>query len=246
WIIYLRPAVVAFLIGQDPYFGNWFVNPPWLLVLLAPFGLLPPFWGAVGIDLVSVSGLVALCRKSGKIWMALPLVLSFPSLVLLWSANVDGLSLWGLALGGPVGLLLLSTKPQVAGLVGVVWTAQAWREGGWRKAAILVAPTLVVALVFLVIYPHWPSVVFAPTQRTGQSDATGFPWFMPLGLALLAAAVRRNREEWAALASMMVASYARPQSWIGAMTLLAVRYPPEGIIAVAASWLIPFLILGKL
>ncbi|MBI3361887.1 MAG: hypothetical protein HY023_12340, partial [Chloroflexi bacterium] len=168
--------------------------------------------------------------------MAVPLALSFPMAVLVWMANVDGFALWGLALGGPVGLFLLSIKPQVAGLVGLVWVAQAWREGGWRKVLILTAPTLVIAVIFTLVYPHWLSVILAVPARPGGNESTGFPWYVPLGLALLVFAVRRNRNEWAALATMMVAPYARTQSWVGALVLLAVRYPLEGLIASAASW----------
>lgn len=246
WFFAFQPAVLAFLHGQDPYTVSNFFYPPWLLLGIAPLALLPPFWGAVGMNLISLSGLVALCRKAGKIWMALPLALSFPMIVLLWHANVDGLVLWGLAAGGPIGLLLLSTKPQVAGFVGIVWALQAWRDGGGRKLAALIIPTLTVALVFLIIYPRWPSVVFAPTDRTGRSDTTGFPWYLPLGLAMLVAAVKRRREDWAALASMMVAPYARAQSWIGALALLTCRYPLEGMVAIAASWLVPLISVGKI
>jgi hypothetical protein len=82
--------------------------------LIAPLGLLPPEWGAIGMNLPAVSGLIALCIRLGKPWVALLVGVSFIFVFALLDGNVEGLVLWGLAIAGPAGLLLLSVKPQVA------------------------------------------------------------------------------------------------------------------------------------
>lgn len=237
WIVYFYPALQTFLRGGDPYSVPGYVNPPWLLVFLAPLGFVPPLWGAVALDAVVLIGLTLLCRKAGRPWMLLPLALSFPALVLLWTVSVDGLSLLGLALGGPLGLILLLTKPQIAGLVGAVWAVKAWQAGGWRPVAWLVLPAAIVAALSAWWYPHW-----LPTMLTAASwghRTNGFPWYFPFGVAVLVMALRQKREDWAALANLMVVPFATAQSWIGAYSLLALAYPLEGGIAIAASWLIP-------
>lgn len=87
--------------------------------------MLPPDWGAFGMDLVAVSGLIAVCRRLRKPWVALLVGVSAVFVYVLLDANVEGYVLWGLALGGPVGLLLLSVKPQAAIFVAVIWGIRA-------------------------------------------------------------------------------------------------------------------------
>jgi hypothetical protein len=244
WIIYTYPALLAFVTGMDPYAAvPGFVNPPWMLALLSPLALLPPLAGAIVLDAIALTGLVALCRKAGRTWLALPLAVAFPMATLLWHGQVDGLVLWGLALGGPVGLFLLSTKPQVAGLVGLVWLVRAWRQGRWRQATILILPTAVVALVFTWLYPSWLSEFSTAATRTYTTN--GFPWTLPVGAAALVAALRHDREDWAALATVFLAPYVNVQSWMGALALFAIQYPVEGMAAALGSWLAPIWILGR-
>jgi hypothetical protein len=244
WIVFAHPALMAFVRGQDPYtVVPGFVTPPWMLAMLSPLALLPPVGGVIVLILIALSGQVALCRKFGKIRLALPLALSFPMAVLLWMGQVDGIVLWGLTLGGPAGLLLLSAKPQAAGLVGLIWAMRAWREGGWKKTARLVAPTMAVAAVFALLYPNWLRGMSAASGWAWTTN--GFPWSIPLGVAMLVMAVRRDREDWAALATILLAPYANLQSWVGALALLTLSYPTEGAAASLATWLIPIALLAR-
>jgi hypothetical protein len=244
WIVFAYPALMAFLSGRDPYTAvPGFVTPPWLLLLLSPLALLRPEHGVVALGVITLTGLVALCRRGGHTWLALPLAVSFPMATLLWHGQVDGVALWGLTLGGPVGLLLLSAKPQVAGLVGAVWLVRAWRSGRWRAVLTLLAPTAIVAAVFILLYPSWLRGV---AQAAGWAHTTnGFPWLAPLGVAGLVAALRQEREDLAALATVLIAPYANVQSWVGALALLALRYPLEGVVAALATWVIPALLLAR-
>src|SRR5438876_12407395 len=113
WIYGIFPAVQAFLTGGNPYaptpdpLGGYHY-PAWLLPLVTPFGLLPPVWGAVGMGIVAATGLVALCIRVKRPWIALLMSVSIPMLATVYWANVEGFCLWGLALGGPIGFFLLS------------------------------------------------------------------------------------------------------------------------------------------
>jgi len=242
WIVFAYPALMAFVSGGDPYAAvPHFVTPPWMLALLSPLALLTPLQGVIVLAAITVTGLVALCGRKSRLWLAVPLAVSFPMMTLLWHGQVDGVIMWGLTLGGPVGLLLLAAKPQAAVFVGLVWAMQAWREGGWIRVARLVLPLLVVAAVSAYLYPNWVRGML--TASAWAHTTNGFPWSLALGAGVLVAALRGRRDDLAALATLLVAPYANVQSWVPAMALLSARYRWEVVAACAASWLIPWWLL---
>jgi hypothetical protein len=128
WLRSFLPAVQRFLAGGNPYAigagWQWFANPPWLLPLLVPFAWMGPL-GGLAMGLIAISGTTVLCLKLvHPIWkgvlVAVIACVSIPFLTLVALGNVDGFVIWGLVLGGPAGFFLLSVKPQVASLVGLV------------------------------------------------------------------------------------------------------------------------------
>ncbi|MGQ0603683.1 MAG: hypothetical protein ACT4QE_18535 [Anaerolineales bacterium] len=260
WIVYAYPALMTFVSGGDPYtvVPN-FVNPPWMLLLLSPLSLITPLQGVVILGVITVTGLVALCGRSPrasnevdkqrgeargarKLWLAIPLAISFPMMTLLWHGQVDGVILWGLTLGGPFGLLLLAAKPQAAVFVGLIWAMQAWREGGWKQAARLVLPVVIAAVVSAFLYPSWVRAMLSASAWAHTTN--GFPWSLALGAGVLVSALRGQREDLAALATVLLAPYTNVQSWVPAMALLSARYQWEVVAACAASWLIPIWLLA--
>lgn len=241
WVLAFLPAALRFLSGADPYAaplysGFWYANPPWLLPLLVPFALLPAQWGAYGMGLVAFTGLGALAFRLHKPWLILLVGLSFVFVSVVVDSNVDGFVLWGLALGGPVGLFLLSTKPQVASLVALVWLWQAWQTGRWRGVLKLTGPTLLIAAVFTVWFPHWPLALVTAHARADSGNANLWPWLVAPALGLLAWALRRKRESPAALASAWTAPYLLVHSYVGALALVAADYPWMGAALVVLSW----------
>ncbi|NUM45525.1 MAG: hypothetical protein HUU38_12545 [Anaerolineales bacterium] len=240
WILAFYPAVKAFLAGQNPYGMGLrdFLNPPWVLPFLAPFGFLSPELGAWGINLVNLSGLVAFCRKAGRWWMALPLALSFPMGVLLWHAQIEGFLLWGMVIGGPVGFLFLTFKPQVGGGLALLWLWQAWQKQGWKGVVRLTWPTVLLAILFTLLYPNWIGAMFSATEQGSAGAIGGFPWLIPLGVFLLVQGIRTQREELAAPGMLFLSPYARFHSWLISLAIAACQYPLEGVLACAASWVV--------
>ena len=244
WIGFFYPAIWLFLTGGDPYgplqphLPDRYFNPPWLLPLLAPFGLLPVTWGAWAINAFSILGVFAFCAKHKKPWLTLPVVMSYPMIDQYYHGSVDGFVIWGLVLGGPVGLFLLSTKPQVAGLVGLLWAIEAYREGGWKSVARLLAPTAILAVVSTLLYPQWITTALSARGFPGAASANLFPWLAPLGLVLAVQAVRRRREDWAILATNLLSPYLRAHSWTAAMVTVSVRYPWFAWVLSPLSWLL--------
>ncbi|MHC1783866.1 MAG: hypothetical protein AB9891_14125 [Anaerolineaceae bacterium] len=238
WFEYFYPALQVFLSGNNPYINAEIGNPPWTFFILSPLGFLPPIWSLVAINLISITGLVTFFFKNKKKWLAFPLVLSYPFLVLLSNSNLEGLLLWGLTIGGPVGLILLTAKPQAALLVGIIWAIKTWKKGGLKSLAILVGPLIILTVLSIIIYPEWPRNLLIFSNRNDGDLANGFPWLVPLGIGLFVGAVRNEREDWAAVATLLVAPYVRIQSWTIALCLLSLSYPIEGAIMAMSTWLV--------
>jgi len=241
WFLYYFPAIKAFLAGQNPYTSLDVVvsYSPWTLLILSPLGFLPAMWGYVIVGIINITGLLAFLRKQNcKLWQALPIAFSFPFISLILWGNLDGMSLWGLAIGGPLGLILLSVKPQAAFLVSLVWVKQAWDQGKFPAVVRLVAPFILLVGVTLYFYPEWiQRIIFTGGHARGLL-ANGYPWFIPLGLALLVAALRNNREDSAVLGTVLVSPYVRIQSWVATLTFLIVKFPLEGTVAAISTWFV--------
>jgi len=236
WRTAFWPAVQTWISGHDPYASPLFLSPPWLLPLIAPFGLLPPAWGAVGVNLVALTGLIALCVRLGKPRVALLVGVSAVFMYVLLDGNVEGYILWGLALGGPVGLLLLSVKPQAAMLVGVVWSIQAWQKARWRGLLTLLLPTAIVSGLFTIVYPQWIGASLGARHQPQATSVNLWPWLLPVAGGLMIFAVVKLRQAWAALATNLALPYFRFHSYIGTLVLIAAEMPWLGALAVAGSW----------
>lgn len=232
------PAIKALLSGASPYNNSEIGNPPWAFFLLAPLELLPPYWSLTGINLLVISGLVSFFFVKGKKWRAFPLVLFYPFIVLFSNSNLEGLLLWGLVIGGPIGLILLAVKPQAAILIRLVWCVKAWKKGGWKQLAILVSPLILLTIASIIIYPVWLDNLLFFTRRPDGVMINGFPWLVPFGIGLGIIAVRRGREDWAAAATLLLMPSLRIQSWTVALCLLVLSYPLEGSIMALSTWIL--------
>src|SRR5260221_5885087 len=240
WMRAFFPAVQAFVTGGNPYApldrGGGFPNPPWLLPLLVPFGLLPPIWGHIGMGIVAITGLVALCVRLRRPWVALLVAGSIPMLSTIYWGNVEGFCLWGLAVGGPIGFFLLTVKPQVAGLVGLVWIWEAYQKERLLGVAKLVGPTAAIAVVSTFAYPQWIPAMLESQAQVNGGAVNAWPWLVPLGLLLLYQALKMKRGSWAGVSTAMITPYLRDHSLIAATTLDAADYPILGVIFLVSPW----------
>jgi hypothetical protein len=238
WLDFLYPAIHTILAGLNPYTNQEIAQPPWTFLILAPLAFLPPMLSVIGINFISVSGVVTFFYRNKKKWLAFPLVASYPFLVLLAMGNLDGLLMWGLTIGGPIGLILLMIKPQAGILVGFIWAIKAWKKDGLKAVAILVGPVAVLTIISVILYPQWPGNLLWFSSRNFGQVTNGFPWLVPLGIGLFIAAVRKEREDWAAVATLLITPYVRTQSWTIALCLLALYNPLEGVIVSLSTWLV--------
>jgi hypothetical protein len=244
WILAYFPTIWRWVSGGDPYAVNpsglYFMNPPWLLPIIAPFGLLPPTIGAIAMGVLFATGVVAVCARYKRPWVALLIIASMPVLVGIADGQVDGIVLWGLALGGPFGFLLLSVKPQVASLVAIVWVMKEYKKGGWKAVAKLVGPTAVIAIASTIMYPQWVSSMMSANNQMGAIRINLWPYLIPVGVGLLLLALRNRHEVFASFATNLLVPYLRVQSYSGTLALAA-EYPWLCAVFAVGSWLFLFM-----
>lgn len=169
-------------------------NPPYVFALLYPLALLPVRWGIFVYSFVGVAAIYLTHRLTHvNRWL---LLLSYPVLRNLFYNQLDMLSMLGVALGWwaverkrpwwlGVALVLLGIKPQVTGVLGIVYLA--W---GWHYTA-LVIPSIVLLYSFLV-YGFYLTDWVAHTlqQSTGANvffhgGLGAFPWGLLAWLPLI-------------------------------------------------------------
>ena len=109
-------ALFAFLAGHDPYsYVKIFGSPPYTLLFLLPLGWIPPQW-AIALPAIALFYLAYRFRSP---WLILIVGSSFPFIASSAYANIDWMIMIGVAIGGRLGIVLDTLKPQ-AGLFAIV------------------------------------------------------------------------------------------------------------------------------
>ena len=152
-------------------------NPPWLLLVLLPLGLLPFDWAVRVWGLCSVGLILAACAWTWR-WVADPAdrlglvivlvsALAFGQTVsCLAVGQIGALLLFGLVLGlwclqtghdhcAGIALLLTTIKPHMTYFL--LWLVLLWviRRRRWKVAVGLLGSALACMLVLWLIFPGW-------------------------------------------------------------------------------------------
>lgn len=237
WYHSYRPAVWNVLNLKSPYTVD-FQNPPWTLLFLLPFALLPPEVGRAAMLLVGFSGFAyfALAKGARPVVLGLFLI-SPPVLHSLINSGIDWLVLLGLLMPPQIGLFFVVIKPQIGVAVVIFWLVEAWRKGGWREAVRVFWPVTLLTLISFVIFGLWPlQMAVVNLDESVWWNATFWPASIPVGLALLVAAIRTRKIEFAMGASPCLSPYVLLHSWVGAFAAL-LRRSPEFIAAWIGLWI---------
>ncbi|MCC6905244.1 MAG: hypothetical protein IT326_05320 [Anaerolineae bacterium] len=236
WYAVFRPAGLAVLQGESPYSVPGFRNAPWAILPVLPFAWLPANTGRAAYLLLSLIAFAYAAYKLGAPPLTLiAFLLSPPVLHCLLNANNDWLPLLGFVLPPQIGLFFVVVKPQMGIAMVLYWLIETLREGGWRRTVQTFAPVTIVTLASFVLFGFWPERFLEPTTYI-QNDSL-WPASIPIGLALLAAAIKRRTPEYAMAASPCLSPYLILHSWSGALITL-VRNPAEMLAAVGGLWLL--------
>ena len=246
WQYGFRPAVYAILSGHSPYNLKGFVDPdwesvgfynaPWALLPLIPLALLPVKVGYALLIMVSLTSFGWVAYRLGAKPVTIGLLLVSPPVVHgVLVGNLDWLAALGCALPPQIGLVWIIVKPHMGVAIAVFWLVEAWRQGGWRGVLHTFWPATLVLLISLLIFGLWP--LRFERMYSEVWNASLWPLSIPVGLALLAAAIHKRRIEYAMAGSPCLSPYLNMHSWVGALLALSGSLP-EMAAAVAGFWIL--------
>lgn len=236
WRTAFRPAAREMLSSGNPYHVEGFFNPPWTVLPMIPFALLPERVGSAAMLVLGLAGFAYGAHRLGASPLVLgAFLLSPPVLHSLLNGNIDWLPIVGFVLPPQIGLFFVLTKPQMGSAVAVYWLVEAWRRGGLKEAARVFWPVSAALVLSFVLYGLWP-------LRSGQEielwwNASLWPLSIPVGLTLLVAALRRRRIEYAMGAAPCLSPYVLLHAWSGALAAV-LKHKVEALAAIAGLWIV--------
>jgi hypothetical protein len=228
WLVFMA-GVGAWLSGKDPYtsFSPPFASPPHALFIFTALSWATPFIAT----LFPVVALIFVAFRQRKRYLIPVVGLSFPFMMLGVFANVDWMVMIGLAVGGRVGVVLDSIKPQMGAGAILVEIA---KRGTWRERARLLLPLVILALLTLPLWGAW-------LQNMGNVRAywwnfSLFPYSVPFGLAGLVLAWRRKDPLYGVAATLALSPYWQITNLVPVVYLIAARSWRWGVVASVATW----------
>ena len=172
WQYTFYHAARMLLTGHNPYLVPTFNNPPWTLLPLIPFALLPESIGTTFYFVFSVLAYAFVAHKLQARPLAfVAFMLSSPVLYGLYRLNIDALVLVGFVLPAPIGLFFVMMKPQMGMAMAMYWLVQAWKTGGIKKVALTFGPVVIGIRAFVFIF--W-KLDYKPAIRPDSLDLEHF------------------------------------------------------------------------
>jgi len=235
WPEIFRPAVYKLLSFQSPYLIDRFFNPPWALIPLLPFALLPERlgWSLLAVTTFFVLGFVA-HRMGAKWWMVMALLLLPHTLYNGLQVNVDWLAALGFIMPPQIGLFFILLKPQLGAPLALFWLIETWRTGGWRKAIKIFAPVTTAFLISFLIYDLY---ITRSTELILQDGKSFWPFSIPIGVILLFLSIRSRKPALSIFSAPFLSPYTQPYSWPYSLLGLINR-PKIFLVFILIMWII--------
>ena len=100
--------------------------------------------------------------------------------------NGEGLVALGMVLPLPLGIVVLMLKPQIGLALTAYYVLSAYVHDGWKRAALILVPVLVLFTVSFFLYGAWFLKPLEVIERT-YNTIYFFPIGVPVGVALIVA-----------------------------------------------------------
>ena len=225
----------------DPYRVPGYLNPPWIALLLYPLTFLPERLAQAVIAFLNLAvTLLLVVRCGGNRWSVLLALTSAPFLSLLVNGNMDWLPMAAFLLPAEAGLAVALSKPQVGMLAGLLWFKRA------KRKLLFLLPATGLLLLSFVVWGWWVPQMFAQTGPGGRAvgpwNVSPFPWMIPVGLALLYFAWKREDELLAVAATLCLVPYFAIYSLTAFFAMFAARSPRHAVIAWVVLWIFFFVL----
>lgn len=231
WKVYID-AAKHLIHGESPYKipGRCqFYNPPWILLVILPFTVLPyPYNLALFMSVGFVVYLLVYTRYNDNPLATVFYLLSAPIVWGLIAGQIDWIVLAGVLLPPQYGLFLILAKPQVGCLVALIWLIEAYQE---KRVIRTFLPVSVAFGVSFLIYGFWPLNWIGLVE---SEPMAWWPYTLIVGVPLLGWALRTRDVRLAICASPMLSPHSMLHSWSG--SLLAVSHPVVMAILSVGTW----------
>ena len=238
WVKTYRPATIALLNGLSPYAIDIYFAPPWALIPLIPFALLPEQIGRGAIFSLGLIVFAYTAVKLGGNKIALTaFVLSPPVIHCLYNSNIEWMPILGFILPPQIGIFFVSIKPQIGIGIAIYWLFSAWRKGGFREIIRIFAPFIIVLILSFLVFGFWPSRFRETISLTQSYNSSIWPLGIPIGILLLIKAFRSKNSIPAMAAGPFLSPYVLFHAYSGAIISLV----PSAIESVGVSiglWII--------
>lgn len=231
-----RPATLDFLSGRNPYENPWIFNPPWVFVALSPMAVLPEKVGSV---IVSVAHVTVFAIAGYKL-RAKPILLAaflFSPHVLwgIFNPNIDWLVLMGIFMPPQIGLFFVLAKPQLGLVLSVLWTVNAFKEGGIKKVLSITYPVAIAFLLSFLFYGLWPLRSSLLVDKYWNMSL--WPYGILPGIILAALAIAKNSKRLSVLTGPLLSPYVGPQT-TPVLPLMLLPNQIHFAIAIAMMWIV--------
>ncbi len=237
WHSAFRPAARAYLSLQSPYNIERYVSPPWTAILLIPFAVFPEQVGRVLQFVVAILMLSFIIKRlGGSLFSTVIFLLSPPIMHMLLNGNLEWIALSGLIMPPQIGLFFILIKPQVGIGIAIFWLVEAFRGGGFKQVIYTFAPITIVSLLFMIPFGFWPNH-FWYSYTIAYWNASLWPASIPVGLVLLAHAIRNRTFKPALAAGPCLSPYVLLHSWSAAL-LAIIPSTIELTVAVIGLWIV--------
>ena len=243
WRDTYRPAALALLQGASPYTVDIFFAPPWSLIPLIPFALLPVEIGRAMLFVVGLCSYAFTAYKLGAKATGLAAFIASPIVLHgLLNSNVEWLVLLGFVLPPQLGLFFVTIKPQIGIGMLVYWGIQGIRDNGIGQTVRDFLPISLVSLASFAVFGLWPLRFRETLVLTRGYNASFWPFSIPIGLALLCLAFWRKDSRFAMAASPFISPYVLFHAWVGPLVSI-VRSSIAVLLVVLALWVLVISIL---
>lgn len=244
WNDAFRPAAQELIRGRNPYAVSKFFMPPWILILLLPFALLPAKAGYVLLVFSSVTCFLYIAKRSkAPLWLMVLFIFTPPVIFDLWAGNINAFAMLGFLLPPQLGLFLVTLKPQIGIGICIYWLFEAWRKGRFREVFRVFFPVSISILLSVLIYGPWIFNSLGLLDSDINWNTSLWPMSIPFGLILMAAALRKKNPRYAYAASPFLSPYLAGYSWV-VVIYAVLPLPLESVAAIVGFWLA--IIIGSL
>lgn len=217
WQATYYPAARALLELGSPYArAPLFFAPVWSLFPLLPFAIFTVDISGALFFVVSLLGFAYLGYRMGCSPVGiLALLLSAPVFNCIQTGNIEWIPLLGAFLPAPLGLVLLSMKPQSTLAIMAFIAVGVVQKQGMKKLVLAATPTLLLTLLSWAVFGPWFLRIGGAFDAAGVFVLSVWPYGLPVGLFLLYLAIRRHRLDYAVAASPLLSPYAILLTWSG-------------------------------